>query len=304
MVFWPDPASAPVAVKLDEAAAGALAGIKEMRPLGKDRLEVVFHRDYKVDDGRYNNNGWLQELPDPITKLVWDNVVLLSRKTAQELGVKNSDIVEISLEGRSVRGPIWVQPGMADYSLGWLWVTVGRGRGGWGNTPGLTSIRCAERRRRTWRSARRCGRWGHPIHSPAPKATGHWRAAPDHPRGQPRAIPAAPGLCEAAWASRSCPSRRRFIPTRSTNSRKGAAPMGHVHRPEPCVGCSACMLACQSENNVPIVGKDQVNRGREMHWLRIDRYYAGRPRPRRNLSRRFTRKAGSSSRNGLTTRRW
>ena len=64
---------------------------------GKENLEVVFHRDYKLDDGRYNNNGWLQELPDPITKMVWDNAVLISRKTAVELGVNNSDVVEIKL---------------------------------------------------------------------------------------------------------------------------------------------------------------------------------------------------------------
>src|SRR5205807_9422396 len=95
----------------------------------KDKLAVTFHRDYSVDDGRYNNNGWLQELPDPTTKLVWDNAVLVSRKTARELSVKNSDLVEIQLGGRSVRGPIWVQPGMADYTLG-LALGYGRTRSG------------------------------------------------------------------------------------------------------------------------------------------------------------------------------
>ncbi|HEX9048492.1 MAG TPA: hydrogenase, partial [Verrucomicrobiae bacterium] len=81
-------------------------------------LEVVFFRDSKVDDGRYANNGWMQELPDPVTKVTWDNAVLISRKTASDLGVQNGDIVEITLSGKSVKGPIWVQPGMADYSLG------------------------------------------------------------------------------------------------------------------------------------------------------------------------------------------
>ena len=88
-------------------------------------LEVIFFRDAKVDDGRYANNGWMQELPDPITKMTWDNAVLVSRKTAKELGVANGDIVEISLNGKSVQGPIWVQPGMADYSLG---LALGYGR--------------------------------------------------------------------------------------------------------------------------------------------------------------------------------
>ena len=88
-------------------------------------LEVIFYRDAKVDDGRYANNGWMQELPDPITKMTWDNAVLVSRKTARELGVANGDIVEITLNGRSVKGPIWTQPGMADYSLG---LALGYGR--------------------------------------------------------------------------------------------------------------------------------------------------------------------------------
>ena len=93
--------------------------------LPKNNLEVIFYRDSKVDDGRYANNGWMQELPDPITKMVWDNAVLVSRKTARELGVANGDIVEITLNGRSVKGPIWTQPGMADYSLG---LALGYGR--------------------------------------------------------------------------------------------------------------------------------------------------------------------------------
>ena len=98
-------------------------------PLSATNLEVIFYRDAKMDDGRYANNGWMQELPDPITKMTWDNAVLVSRKTAQELGVQNGDIVEITLNGRSVTGPIWMQPGMADYSLG-LALGYGRERAG------------------------------------------------------------------------------------------------------------------------------------------------------------------------------
>ena len=82
-----------------------------------------------MDDGRYANNGWMQELPDPITKMTWDNAVLISRKTARELGVQNGDLVEITLNGRNVTGPIWTQPGMADYSLG-LALGYGRERAG------------------------------------------------------------------------------------------------------------------------------------------------------------------------------
>src|SRR5439155_6401528 len=113
-----------VEVALNKVAAAELIG-NSMRPPSKEGLEIVFFRDYSLDDGRYNNNGWLQELPDPITKMVWDNAVLISRKTAEELGLKNSDVVEIRGLGLIVKGPIWIQPGLADYSLG---LALGYGR--------------------------------------------------------------------------------------------------------------------------------------------------------------------------------
>ncbi|MGH7954247.1 MAG: TAT-variant-translocated molybdopterin oxidoreductase, partial [Limisphaerales bacterium] len=103
--------------------------IKTASAPSAQNLEVIFYRDAKVDDGRYANNGWMQELPDPITKITWDNAVLVSRKTARELGVQNGDVVEISLNGKKVSGPIWTQPGMADYSLG-LALGYGRERAG------------------------------------------------------------------------------------------------------------------------------------------------------------------------------
>jgi len=116
--------SKPVEAALNREAVTKAVG-ESIMPGRPGSLEVVFFRDYSVDDGRYNNNGWLQELPDPITKMVWDNAVLISRKTAKELGVQNSDVVEIKIGNRSVRGPIWVQPGLADGSLG---LALGYGR--------------------------------------------------------------------------------------------------------------------------------------------------------------------------------
>ena len=107
-----------------DVIANAFASAVAAAP-AKDSLEVVFHRDYKVDDGRWSNNGWLQEFPDPVTKITWDGVVLVSRKTAEEHSVQNGDVVEIEIGGNKVRGPIWVQPGFADYSLG---LALGYGR--------------------------------------------------------------------------------------------------------------------------------------------------------------------------------
>ncbi|HEX5220458.1 MAG TPA: TAT-variant-translocated molybdopterin oxidoreductase, partial [Verrucomicrobiae bacterium] len=93
---------------------------------GKDNLEVVLFRDSKLDDGRYANNGWLQELPDPITKIVWDNAVLISRRTARELGLVNNDVVEVTVGDHKIeKVVVWTQPGMADFTLG---IALGYGR--------------------------------------------------------------------------------------------------------------------------------------------------------------------------------
>src|SRR5581483_2136518 len=124
--FLANSAAKPVDAKLNDSAVAAALVSADLSPAavpGKNSLEVVFHRDYKMDDGRFNNNGWMQELPDPITKLTWENVILMSVQTAQDLGllVKNQENnrivtpwVKIELDGRSIEGPVWTQPGQAD----------------------------------------------------------------------------------------------------------------------------------------------------------------------------------------------
>ena len=253
----------------------------------KDNLEVVFHRDYKVDDGRYNNNGWLQELPDPITKLTWDNAVLISRKTANELGVENYDVVRITLNGRSVEGPIWIQPGMADFSLG-LALGYGRsktGRVGAGTGFNAYSIRPSypkslggshfsvgakiEKTGKTYPLSCTQNHWsmeGRPIVREA--NLDQFREHPAFAKGMHAEEPEFDG--------------RKVVQPLYPNpldqvKATGQHQWGMSIDLNSCVGCEACMVACQSENNIPIVGKDQVNRGREMHWIRIDRYYAGDP---------------------------
>ncbi|HVY71742.1 MAG TPA: TAT-variant-translocated molybdopterin oxidoreductase, partial [Verrucomicrobiae bacterium] len=128
-------AASPVAVTFNGgAAAGAISAAKASPVASTSSLEVVFHRDYSVDDGRYNNNGWLQELPDPIHKITWENVILLSPKTAKDLGLTivdkednrlESPVVRVEVNGRSIEGPAWAQPGMADNVVG---VALGYGR--------------------------------------------------------------------------------------------------------------------------------------------------------------------------------
>jgi MoCo/4Fe-4S cofactor protein with predicted Tat translocation signal len=274
--FLVNSAAKPVTVSLNAGAVSeAVSGI-QFTPPGKDSLEVVFHRDYSVDDGRYNNNGWLQEMPDPITKIVWDNVVLVSRKTAKDLQVKNHDLVEIKMGSRNVRGPIWVQPGMADYSLG-LALGYGRektGRVGKGTGFNVYPLRATTAENiGTGASLRAVGKT-----FPISCTQSHWsmdgrpavrEANLEQYRERPD-FPHAMSLEHGEPVSLYPNPLEKITP--SAHHQWGMAIDLNM-----CVGCSACMIACQSENNIPIVGKDQVRRGREMHWLRIDRYYTGRP---------------------------
>jgi molybdopterin-containing oxidoreductase family iron-sulfur binding subunit len=252
--------------------------------LSKDHLEVIFYRDAKVDDGRYANNGWMQELPDPITKMTWDNAVLISRKTARELGVANGDVVEISLNGKTVSGPIWTQPGMADYSLG-LALGYGRERAGRvGTGVGFNAYKIFS---------------GKYIETGATiKKTGatytlactqhHWSM-----EGRPAVREAnlekflkEPEFAQEKFHGVEPPIVQSLYPNPLDEAKKTALHQwGMTVDLNACVGCGTCVVACQSENNIPIVGKDQVLRGREMHWMRIDRYFTSDPKKKNNPSR-------------------
>jgi molybdopterin-containing oxidoreductase family iron-sulfur binding subunit len=268
--------------KLADGVWNVAGGISNpMKSLDAANLEVVFFRDAKVDDGRYANNGWMQELPDPITKMTWDNAVLVSRKTAKELGVQNGDIIEISLNGKSVKGPIWVQPGMADYSLG---LALGYGRekagrvGGLGsNTVGFNAYKIFSGKYiETGATVKKTGE----TYTLA-CTQNHWSM-----EGRPAVREAnlkefldEPNFAAEKFHGTEPPIVQSLYPNPLDEAKKTALHQwGLVVDLTACVGCSTCVVACQSENNIPIVGKDQVQRGREMHWIRIDRYYTADPK--------------------------
>jgi MoCo/4Fe-4S cofactor protein with predicted Tat translocation signal len=259
---------------------GQLPQIKLIAAPAASNLEVIFYRDAKMDDGRFANNGWMQELPDPITKLTWDNAVLISRKTARELGVQNGDLVEISLNGRSVTGPIWTQPGMADYSLG---LALGYGRekaGRVGTGVGFNAYKIFSGKYiETGATIKKTGE----THTLA-TTQHHWSM-------EGRAIVREANVGEYArhadfakvMQGEEPPVVESLYPNPLDEAKKTALHQwGMSVDLSACVGCGTCVLACQSENNIPIVGKDQVSRGREMHWMRIDRYYTSDPKRKNN----------------------
>ncbi len=254
-------------------------------------LEVAFRIDPSVGDGRFANLGWLQELPKPLTKLTWDNAVLMSLATAKSLGVTSTsnfegrvesggqptpqgtitDVVEVKYAGRSVSGPAWIIPGHPDgvvtIHLGYGRTRVGRvGTGAGFNA---NAIRTAQA---PW--------WGTGV---SVAKTGERRVlacTQDHWSMEGRNIIRAASLEEyekhPEFAKEMGEDPPKDLTLYPPHKYAGHA-WGMAVDLNSCVGCNACVTACQSENNIPVVGKDQVGRGREMHWIRIDRYYAGDP---------------------------
>ncbi|HSC78132.1 MAG TPA: 4Fe-4S dicluster domain-containing protein, partial [Candidatus Acidoferrales bacterium] len=275
--------SKKVTLNRDAIARAVETGV---RPEG---IEVVFRPDSTVYDGRFANNGWLQELPKPLTKLTWDNVCLMSPATAQNFGVapsqrlgvaapkplqvvaglSNGDVVEIRHEGRSVRAPVWISPGHADDSVT-VFLGYGRqraGRVGTGIGYNAYAIRTSSA---PWfatdvqiiktgeRYALACTQNHHSMEGRALVRAGTIEEYQKHPdfvqemgEEPPRALSLYPEHKYEGYA------------------------WGMAIDLNSCTGCGACVVACQAENNIPIVGKEQVARGREMHWLRVDRYFKG-----------------------------
>jgi molybdopterin-containing oxidoreductase family iron-sulfur binding subunit len=301
--FLENSAAKPVEARFDwSAAAKAVGAVAPPVAPSRERLEVVFHRDSRVDDGRYNNNGWLQELPDPITKMVWENVILLSRRTANEFGLVIVDkennnlqvpLVKIALDGREVEGPAWIQPGMADHVVG---LALGYGRsysetckGRIGKGAGYNAYRIRTSQApyiaagaklaasgRVHKLSTTQNHWameGRPIVREANLE--QYREHPHFAAGMNMHEP--PGQRGPDGQLAPLYPNPLDLPdkTGKTPRERAVHSWGMSIDLNACVGCSACIVACQSENNIPIVGKDQVSRNREMHWIRIDRYYAG-----------------------------
>ncbi len=263
-------AIAPETPRVDGGLTAAVGGLLSKVPAGGE-IEVSFAVDHKVFDGRFANNVWLQELPHPITKITWDNAILLSRTTAKVQEIETGDIVRVEIGDRHVTGPAYIQPGHADESVT---IALGYGRKG------------AE--------ARGVG-IGFNANLLRPSD------APWFTRGARLAKTARPrhrfGITQDHWAM------EERQPAIATTLKEFESKKGEVHeliearrRPNPvihtpvdyskqpykwamaidlskCSGCNACVMGCASENNTPVVGRENVRIGREMFWIRLDRYY-------------------------------
>ncbi len=236
-----------------------------------NRYEVVFAPDYRVHDGRFANVGWLQELPDPITKLTWGNAALVSPATAKALGVSDGDGLALRHDSASLTIPALVVPGLAD---GTATVHFGYGRRGSEHA----AIAAAGADAYTlWPAA------GVPFISnvsierdeSASRALAtthdHWSM---EGRDQARIQTAA---AYVASSSTQRPPRAPLPTLFQPEHPNGTSPHQWAMTIDlgTCIGCSACVVACQAENNIPVVGYEDVLKSREMHWLRIDRYAAG-----------------------------
>src|SRR5690606_23997383 len=248
-------------------------------------LEVAFQAHPSIDDGRHANNAWLQELPHPTTKLTWDNAALMSLATARELGVTLGDVIELTVGGRTLSLPTWITPGHADWSIT---VELGFGRELTVDHRVAAGAGFDAYRLRTsaapgfvlGATARKTGA-AYPMATTQDHGTMEGRALfRDNTLAGYRNDPGfAPAMSPLAKQAKLQGKQESDLTKSLWQEREYESPYqwGMVIDLNGCTGCSACVVACVAENNIPVVGKPQVRKGREMHWLRIDRYFAAQP---------------------------
>ena len=274
-----------VNARLSRRFTSSISGYLNSTP--SSGIEVVIRPDNSVFDGRYANNGWLQELPDPMTKITWDNVALMSPHTAEENGLENEDLIDITVNGNTLTLPVWVQPGHVDNSVT---LNVGYGR------TGLGSVADVDENGGGGFDINKLRSTDAPLFSSATisKADGTYEIAcvQDHHSLEGRDIYREATLTE--YNENPEVNSFKNIHTYEVPGMKEAEAIGEdvpislfdeqtfpEYEPQwgmvidlnSCFGCGVCVIACQSENNIPVIGKREVKRGREMHWIRNDRYF-------------------------------
>jgi Fe-S-cluster-containing dehydrogenase component len=231
-------------------------------------LELQFRPDASVWDGRFANNGWLQELPRPLSKLSWDNAALIAPATAERLGLQSGDVVELRQDGQGLQAPVWIQPGQPADAIT---LHLGYGRthaGALGNEVGVNAFALRTAASPWWSNGVRLFKTGR-RHELASTQLHHSMEG----RGFVRSATLAEFRQEPHFAQPS--SAGPPIPSLYPPHPYEGYQWGMVIDLCACIGCNACIAACQNENNTAIVGRKEVGRGHDMHWLRVDRYYQG-----------------------------
>jgi molybdopterin-containing oxidoreductase family iron-sulfur binding subunit len=277
-------------VRQVNAGAGAIPATASF-PSAQGEYEIMFRPDPCIYDGEFLNNAWLQETPKPLTRTTWDNVAMISPKMAQQwkldqLGDQNDhqsdaqNVIEIEFQGRKVKAPYWAQPGHPDNSvtlfLGYGQQVTGRVGTGYGYNAG--SVRPASAQymgqgakiaitKEFWSVAVTQGHFSMDEREPVKaKNLDEYQKNPNFVHGKQ----VEPGDLETLYQPKDFPYKDPDF------NRLGYA-WGMAIDLNSCIGCQTCAVACQAENNISVVGKEQVQRGREMQWIRIDAYYEGDP---------------------------
>ena len=246
---------------------------------------LALKESYSVGDGRFSNNGWLNELPNPVSKIVWDNYASISLKTATDLNVKTSDFIEILSGNRKLKIPVNIQPGCADNTIT---IELGYGRinsGTISDGVGFNANVLLSQFTEPGMSA-----WLYPVK--VRKADGSY----------PLCVSQEFHAFDKAY-TKDAAQKRNIIKEGTIDEYKknpdflkeGSVDLNQISLYPPhkdlnkgvkwamavdlnkCLGCGECVISCYSENNIPVVGKEQVSKGRDMQWLRVDRYYSGDP---------------------------
>ena len=279
----PESAAAPISV----TAATDYSGIPSSAATG-DGLEVAFRLDPTIFDGRYANNGWLQETPKAVTKVAWENAVYIAASTAERLGLFNDDVVRLTMNDETIQAPLVVQPG---HPLDSVTLHIGYGRTKAGRIAKGIGFNANKLRTSDaiWNAKgakiERTGR-----NERIARTDEHYAISGIEKYDLKRGIN---DVTEQADARKLV---RVISKSQYDEDPKIAHEGSHVPGPDVtmfadlpwegerwamtidlnrCIGCNSCLVACNAENNIPVVGKDQFIRGREMHWIRIDRYYKG-----------------------------
>jgi molybdopterin-containing oxidoreductase family iron-sulfur binding subunit len=234
----------------------------------ENRLELHCYEAVALRDGRHANNPWLQELPDPISKVTWGNYAAVAPSLAKKLGLSDGDVVRLTVGKRQVELPAFIQPGQDGRTIS---VALGYGR------------------KQVGRAGQNVGVNAYPLTS---MAHGHRRYLAKNLVLEKAARTEKLGSTQTHFSMEGRPivletsleelhkgaehgSETETMPTLWAERLRGEHAWGMAIDMNSCTGCSACVVACQAENNVPVVGKDQIERIRIMHWIRIDRYYSG-----------------------------